>query len=82
MSNVERMTDKEMLDVLRRLCWAYTMNDRLQISALEPLARDVGEELNRRGGYREMLRVFNQLGPIPGRRTLEMHWNGIGTWRG
>jgi len=82
MSNVQRMTDKEMLDILRKLCFAYMMNDKLQIYTLEPLATNIGEELNRRGGTREMLRVFNQLGPIPGRRTLEMHWNGIGNWRG
>ena len=82
MSNIKTMTDKEMLDILRKLCFAWMMNDKPQIYALEPLAKNIGEELNRRGGTREMLRVFDQLGPIPGRRTLEMHWNGIGNWRG
>lgn len=81
-SSVERMTDQEMLDALRQLCWSYMVNDIVRIFALEPVARDIGEELNRRGRIREMRRVFNQLGAIPGRRTLEMHWNGIGDWRG
>lgn len=82
MSDVERMTDEQMVNVLRGLCMAYMMNDRAKIFSLEPLAREIGEELNRRGGTQEMLRVFNKLGPIPGRRTLEMHWNNIGDWRG
>ena len=93
MSNVERMTDQEMLGILRQLCSAYTMASMpgkegalatFEVDSLEPLAKVIGKELHRRGGSREMLRVFNQLGPMPGRRTLEMLWGGLGyrDWQG
>ena len=51
-------------------------------TALEPLARQIGEALNQQGGLTEMRRVFALLGGRRGSRTLEMHWNGIGEWRG
>jgi hypothetical protein len=74
--------DQEMLDVLRSLCEAYAANDTAEIARLEPLATQIGEELNRRGSLREMQRVFELLGGRRGSRTLEMHWGGIGDWRG
>ena len=76
------MTDREMLDVPRRLCDAYAADDMQAITQLEPQATQIGEELNHRGGLREMQRVFEMLGNVRGARTLEMHWGGIGDWRG
>lgn len=76
------MTDQQMLDVLRRLCNAYTQNNTAVISRLEPLATQIGEELNRRGGIEEMRRMWDQLGNMRGARTLDGHWDGIGDWRG
>jgi hypothetical protein len=84
MSEATFMKEQEMLNVLRRLCNAYMNYDaeKPTIAKLEPLATDIGWELHRRGGIQEMRRIFQKLGGIPGSRTLEMHWNGIGDWRG
>lgn len=76
------MPDTEMLKTLHQLCDAYVANDTGAIARLEPLATQIGEELNRRGGMEEMRRIFHALGPRRGARTLEMHWDGIGDWRG
>ena len=78
------MSDEAMLNVLRRLCNAYMNYDyeRDTIANLEPLATEIGWELHRRGGKGEMYRMFQRLGNMPGSRTLDMHWNGIGDWRG
>jgi signal recognition particle receptor subunit beta len=78
---LESDSDQEMLDVLRQLCDAYVVNDRAAITRLEPLATQIGKDLNRRGGLKEMRRVFAQLGGRRGSRTLEMHWGGIGDWQ-
>jgi hypothetical protein len=79
---VSQMPDSEMFTVLRNLCDAYTESDWRTIESLEIIATDIGEELNRRGGKTEMLRLFKMLQGRRGARTLEMHWNGIGHWRG
>jgi len=76
------MSDSEMLKVLRSLCDAYSQNDRSQVESLEITATEIGQELNRRGGKNEMLRLFKMLDARPGLRTLEMHWDGIGDWMG
>ena len=76
------MSDDEMLAILKQLCAAYMSNDRGTTQRLEPKATEIGEELHLRGGMREMQRIFGLLGGIPGWRTLEMHWDGIGNWRG
>ncbi len=76
------MSDDEMLATLKGLCAAYMSNDRGTSQRLEPQATAIGEELHRLGGLREMRRVFGLLGGMPGSRTLEMHWDGIGDWRG
>ena len=49
--------------------------------ALEPVATSIGHLLNLRGGLQEMRRVWHLLGNMPG-ATLDMHWDGIGDWRG
>jgi hypothetical protein len=71
-----------MLTVLRKLCKAYAKNDTAAYKELEPLATAIGQELNRRGGLKEMLRMFNQFKGMRGSCTLEMHWGDIGEWRG
>lgn len=79
---VKCMNDQEMLETLRQLCDAYTLNETAVIARLEPLATQIGEELNRRGGIEEMRRMWNRLDNMRGARTLDMHWDGIGDWRG
>jgi HEAT repeat protein len=76
------LSESEMLRVLSDLCDAYAANDRAAIVRLEPQATAIGEALDERGGYHEMLRVFEKLGDRRGSRTLEMHWGGIGDWQG
>jgi HEAT repeat protein len=66
---------------LRDLCDAYTANDAAEIARLEPPARQIGEELNRRGGLEEMRNLFDQLGIWRGHETLAKLWIGIGDWQ-
>lgn len=75
------MSDQEMVAVLRRLCAAYASDDPVK-RELEPIATEIGGQLDRRGGIREMRRIFDMLEGSRGARTLDMHWNGIGDWRG
>lgn len=75
-------SDSEMCAVLRMLCDAYSANQRGTIDDLEPIATQIGETLYERGRITEMLRIFEMIGSRPGRRTLEMHWGGIGSWCG
>lgn len=75
-----KLTEAEALGLLEKLCNAYMVNDTEEIKRLEPIARQIGEALHEMGGRNEMRRVFDLLGPIPGQRTLEMHWGGIGNW--
>jgi hypothetical protein len=76
------MTDEEIVDVLVQLCDAYAANDRSAISRLEPEATRIGQQLDNRGGIAEMRRIYKMVPDIRGKRTLEMHWDGIGDWRG
>lgn len=76
------MTRGEMLVVLLALCLGYAGSYRRLVAKLEPVATQIGEELHRTGGIEAMREVFAQLGSGQGVRTLEMHWNGIGEWRG
>ena len=78
---IEVKNEQRMVNTLSRLCQAYMRNDRSSIEELEPIAREIGVELNRVGGINEMRRVFKKLNRMPGSRTLEMHWGGIGEWR-
>jgi hypothetical protein len=73
-----------MLAALRRLCDAYaTMSpDAEEIERLELIATAIGERLNSEGGIAEMRGMFDRLGGVRGARTLDMHWGGIGDWRG
>jgi len=75
------MNDHEMLSILKKLCNAYAQNEPTY-KELEPIATKIGEQLNEHGGIKEMRRIFDKLGGIRGARTLEMHWDGIGDWRG
>ncbi|MGH2740166.1 MAG: hypothetical protein ACRDH6_06765 [Actinomycetota bacterium] len=76
------LSDEYVLRNLRELCDAYVQDDRKRIEDLEQMATAIGKDLNRRGGIEEMRRIFYMLGSIPGARTLEMHWGGIGEWMG
>ncbi len=79
---VAAMSDDEIVGTLSALCDAYVANDRSRVSDLEVVASAVGTLLDRRGGILEMRRVLGRLGSRRGARTLEMHWGGIGSWRG
>lgn len=69
-----------LLAHMRRLCqrWAANEHDDDMVA----LAQAVGHELNRRGGMKAMRAAFDRLGRIPGARTLEMWWGGVGHWQG
>lgn len=79
-SAVAAYDDDAMLSMLRDLCEAYAANDAPAVRRLEPMATAIGERLNARGGTSDMRRMIAQLGGMRGARTLEMHWDGIGSW--
>jgi hypothetical protein len=81
-AKVRSMSDAEMIPVLNSLCDAYASDSKVEIERLEYEATAVGEVLDARGGIAEMRRVFAMIPSRPGKRTLEMHWGGIGDWRG
>jgi hypothetical protein len=81
-SSVHDMQVREMAHWLGQLCRAYTENSKGEIEDLEPLATEIGRELDSRGGLNAMRQAWEILGNRPGARTLDMHWRGIGGWRG
>jgi hypothetical protein len=79
---IDPRSDAQLVRTLVQLCIAYTANDREAIGRLDPEAKAIGQMLDARGGFDEMLRIFNLVPSMPGKRTLEMHWHNIGRWRG
>jgi hypothetical protein len=74
--------ETDHVETLVRLCQAYADNDTAAIARLEPEATRIGRELHKQHGIEAMRRVYSQVPDMPGKRTLEMHWDGIGNWRG
>ena len=77
-----RQSDTEIVELLSRLCTAYTASDKITMRSLEPEAKRVGALLNERGGIEEMRRVFRLLKEMPGTWYLQQHWGGVGEWKG
>ena len=71
----------EEFHLLQEICRAYAQNDP-RYKTLEAAVKQLGEDLHRKGGLKEMRRAYARVAGIPGSRTLEMLWNGIGDWRG
>ena len=80
---IETMTDDEMVAKLIDLASYYATGGTSAANpALVSRVMKIGEILNERGGLTEMRRVFDMLPPMQGKRTVEMEWDGIGSWRG
>ncbi|WP_150081048.1 hypothetical protein [Chlorobium phaeobacteroides] len=79
---VKDLSDDQMMDILKRLCRAYSVNDESEIKNIEPIAIAIGRKLNQRGGLKAMRELYDKIGNIKGTRSLDMHWNGIGDWQG
>lgn len=77
---VKAMSEKKMLEFLKALCRAYSSNSNYE--EMEPKGRVIGERLQELGGLNKMRAMFSHLQGVPGSRTLEMLWNGIGKWQG
>lgn len=77
---VASMDQAAMVRELTILCRRFAANEDGQ--ELVDLATAIGTELNKRGGMGAMRSAHRALGPIPGARTLDMVWNGIGDWMG
>ena len=78
---LQKEQDQKMINCLKELCSAYAADDP-SYHHLELEATRIGEELDAQGGIAAMRRVFAHVQGSPGSRTLEMHWSGIGNWRG
>jgi len=77
--DVERLSEQEMLQILGQYADASIANDQPVIEKLGLLVRDIGEELDRRGGIAEMRRVAGKL-EARLQRGVEWAWDGIGEW--
>lgn len=78
--NAETMSEQEMLQLLGQYAEACITDNRLIIEPLKLFVRDIGEELDRRGGIAEMRRVCTQL-EVRHQRSVEWAWGGIGEWQ-
>ncbi|MGH2692470.1 MAG: hypothetical protein ACRDHM_08205, partial [Actinomycetota bacterium] len=61
-------SDKEIVRRLRELCQAYAQDDTTLIEIHEPWAIAIGKDLHFFGGIEAMRRIFDRVGPVPGRR--------------
>jgi hypothetical protein len=78
---VESMSETEMLMIMADFASAYMRDDAKTLDRLYFTVRDIGEELNRRGGeaaMQEMIRHFSS----PTTRYIDRTWSGIGSWQG
>ena len=87
-ADIQKMTDTELIHLLRdvaKACDDSTLAaDHLDTPEKKAAtARHIGEKLNALGGFARMRRALDaDLGWIPGCRTIEGLWNGIGEWLG
>src|ERR1700730_417603 len=83
-----RMTHSEIIEFLKTIAGACTASLTTpphldSYEKREGAARLLGEELNKRGGFMAMKQALEKdMGWIPGCRTIEMFWDGIGDWHG
>jgi hypothetical protein len=88
LSRIQSMTDAERLNLLREIAKSCmdAVNAPGHLNTYEKrrgTARHVGELLNTAGGFALMRRTLEvELGWMPGCRTIEGFWNGIGDWLG
>jgi hypothetical protein len=76
-------TDQEMVSKLAELARYFANGGLSQDNpGLVNEIMEIGRTLDRRGGIREMRRVFNMVPSMAGKRTVEMQWDGIGEWMG
>ena len=83
---IEQLTEQQLSSLLREVARAKTGGAPPHLDSYDArreTAREIGQELHRRGGESLMKRVLDEdIGPIPGQRTIDQFWNGIGDWRG
>ena len=79
--NFETMSEEDMLKIMQSFASAYLRDDKKTRDQLELTAKDIGAELNRRGGEAAMQKMIqNFQGPAV--RHIDLIWNGIGSWQG
>jgi hypothetical protein len=82
------MTHTQIVEYLRDIASAAMKPSNAPVHlgslhARERMARLIGEELNKRGGFELMRSTLERdLGWCPGCRTIERFWNRIGDWLG
>ena len=80
--NLKIMNEKRILQILESFCTSLEKDAERDIEQLEPIVRDIGEELYNRGNETEMRRVLVQLHNRSAYRRIESIWSGIGNWQG
>jgi len=77
------MDDADIVSLLiGQLSWTRSHSniyDKDEYPIHVKFVKRIGEEINRRGGFDLMYRLFHDAG---GSRDLEFYWDGIGNWRG
>ena len=85
LEDLTKMSQPKIMDMIRReLAWRRTNMDRFyqqqnEFNRSDRRLKRIGEELDGRGGIELMRKVFQGL---PGNRSLDMIWGGIGEWLG
>jgi uncharacterized protein (DUF58 family) len=84
--NIEQQTEAQLTSLLREVAKATMGDAPSHLDTFEKrrgTAREIGEELYRRGGMSLMKRILDvRVGAVPGQRTIDGFWDGIGEWMG
>lgn len=83
---IKSCSDDDLAKCLTRIAEATVRDDFGPLGNYDGrrrLARLIGEELCRRGGLPKMKSVLETcVAPVPGQRTIDQFWDGIGGWMG
>ena len=84
--DIEQLKVEQLISLLREVAKATMGSAPSHLDSYykrRGTAREIGEELYRRGGKSLMKRIIDEgVGPVPGQRTIDQFWDGIGEWRG
>lgn len=77
------MSDIDMANKLIELAVYYAQGGLTEDNPqLVNVVMEIGKALDDRGGLPEMQRIFDLVPSIRGKRTVEMQWDGVGSWLG
>lgn len=85
-AEIETMKHEDLVLLLGQIAKSASGNPLGHLNTYErrrTVARAIGEKLFQQGGLQAMKRALdNNVGTIPGQRTIDQFWDGIGGWQG